>query len=490
MRLYSPLVRLCVAISSTMTSKNVEPGDAAAETFLDLDQLLTPQEVESYRQHMEIRDGDGRIVVTAAEMTKRMLHMLVTEHGHNNKTGGVHIGRKTMLPLLMEALVGSEPDVGAWSEAIAHGRFDVAAHIPVRKPGNKTGSAGTYLPRILTRYERTADKPGAVQARIARKQRTELGLLIAATLMRELRKAIGAKVALGSAWPLMRAVSQPKDAELRRYLADFGADKAFLGHLRASIIDATREWAEHAGGKKPRSTNAQVVSSLPTDADPAFFFAVIEDRDKRRETELVAFGKRMLASSVDGQDRHVLDRLTKEEPSYADWRAVTTRARLPSTVYLTSDPLPLSGDIAEAHSRRLPYLMPVAAEWGSDHQLIATALPAVPFDRDDLDLAATGIGLIDKQLLQLGRAVFRYARDIGPPPPTVPLDHLALFQASACYLSLAPDWTARDKWEAAGFKLRKADSGRFDLLHEMAAAILADPMPGLGSFDPLNHTLY
>ncbi len=479
-----------MAFSSAMTSRNVEPGDAAAETFLDLGQLLTPQEVESYRQHMEIRDGDGRIVVTAAEMTKRMLHMLVTEHGHNNKTGGVHIGRKTMLPLLMEALVGSEPDVGAWIEAIAQGKFDVAAHIPVRKPGNKTGSAGNYLPRILTRYERTANKRGSVHATIAQKQRTELGLLIAATLIRELRKAIGAKVALGSAWPLMRAVSQPKDAELRRYLADFGADKAFLGHLRASILNATREWAEHAGRKKPLSTNAQVASSFPAGAEPAVYFATVEDRDKRRENELVAFGKLMLGSSANAHDRHVLDRLANEEPAYADWRAVMTSAILPSAVYLTSDPLPLSSEIAEAHCRRLLYLMPVAAERGSDHQLIATALPAVPFDCDDLDLTATGIGLIDKQRHQLGRAVFRYARDIGPPPPTVPLDHLALFQASACYLSLAPDWTARDKWEAAKFKLRKADSGRFDLLHEMAAAILADPMPGLGSFDPLNHTLY
>ena len=479
-----------MAISSAMTSRDVEPGAAAAETFVDLDQFLTTQEVESYRQHMEIRDGDGRVVVTAAEMTKRMLHMLVTEHGHKNETGGVHIGRKTMLPLLMEALVGSEPDVGAWIEAIAHGRFDVAAHIPVRKPGNKIGSAGTYLPRILTRYERTADKPGPVQARIARKQRTELGLLIAATLMRELRKAIGAKVALGSAWPLMRAVSQPKDAELRRYLADFGADKAFLGHLRASITNATREWAEHAGRKQPRSTNADVASSLPAGAEPAVYFAAVEDRDRRRENELVAFGKRMLASSEYGQDRHVLDRLTKEEPAYADWRAVVTGARLPSTVYLTSDPLPLSSEIAEAHCRRLLYLMPVAAERGSDHQLIATALPAVPFACDDLTLAATGIGLVDGTLLKLGRAVFQYAQDVGPPPPTVPLDHLTLFQASACYLSIAPDWTARDKWEAAGFKLRKADSSRLALLREMAKELLADPKPGLGEFDPFNHIIY
>lgn len=479
-----------MAISCAMTRRNVEPGDAVAETVLDLNQLLTPQEVESYRQHMEIRDDDGRIVVTAAEMTKRMLHMLVTEHGHKNETGGVHIGRKTVLPLLMEALVGSEPDVGAWIEAITHGEFDVAAHIPVRKPGNETGSAGNYLPRILTRYERTANKRGSVHARIAQKQRTELGLLIAVTLIRELRKAIGAKVALGSAWPLMRAVSQPKDAELRRYLADFGADKAFLGHLRASILNATREWAEHAGRNKPRSTNAEVASSLPAGAEPAVYFAAVEDRDRRRENELVAFGKRMLASSEYGQDRHVLDRLTKEEPAYADWRAVVTGARLPSTMYLTSDPLPLSGEIAEAHRRRLLYMMPITAERGSYHHLIATALPAVPFVGDDLVLAATGFGLVDRTLLELGRAVFQYARDIGPPPPTVPLNHLTLFQASGCYLSLAPDWPARENWEAAGFKLHKANSGRFDLLREMAAALSSDPTVGLSTFDPLDHTIY
>ncbi len=63
-------------------------------------------------------------------------------------------------------------------------------------------------------------------------------------------------------------------------------------------------------------------------------------------------------------------------------------------------------------------------------------------------------------------------------------------EASACYLSIAPDWTARDKWEAAGFKLRKADSSRFALLREMAKELLADPKPGLGEFDPFNHIIY
>jgi len=471
-----------------MTSRDVEPGGVAVETVPDFDQLLTPQELESYRRHMEIRDGDGRIVVTAAEMTKRMLHMLVTERGHSNKTGGVHIGRETMLPLLIEALVGSEPDVGAWIEAIARGNLNVAAHIPVRKTGNEIGSAGTYLPRLLTRYERTSHKPGPGQAEIARKQRTALGLLIAATLVRELREAIGSRVALGSAWPLMEAVSQPKDAKLRRYLFDFGADKAFLSHIRGSIADATHEWAEQVGRKKSRSTNAQVASSLPDGVDPTAHFATVESRKIRRENELVAFGKLMLGSSVDGEDGHVLDRLAKEEPAYADWRAVLTHAPLPSAVYLTSDPVPLSSEIAEVHHRRLTYLMPVAAKQISHEQVMAAALPAVPYACEDLDLTTTGIGLVDETLRELGRAVFRYARDIGPPPPTVPLDHLTLFQASACYLSLAPDWTARGKWEAAHFELHESDSKRFKELLAMAAALPGNPAEGLSNFDPLDYT--
>jgi hypothetical protein len=457
------------------------------EPELDLNQLLTPNERELYRRHLEVRNSGGGLAASAGDMTKRMLHLLVTENGRGNHVGGLHLGRGTVLPLLVDVLVGPEPDVDAWIEAVAGESFDLSRYAGFGKPGANQGSPGTLLPRLLQRYERAAGRSGPVEAKKARDLRTALSMLIAATLVRELRKATTARAALGSAWPLMHAVSQRKDAELRRFLADFGGDRKFLSRLRSSIETAVDEWKLKSKREKPQSTNEETQAHLPAGVDVKAHFKKVTDVQERRAAALVKFGKLLLlteAAHADDIDRRALERLAVEVPAL-------TGCALPTTAsYLDDGPAPLEGDEADAHKRRLNYLMPIAAKSASKHQVIGRALSAVQLALDESDSAFTGLPLVDRVLLAVGRAVFRYARDVGPPPPAAPIEHLGWFEASACYLSLAPQWPAREAWRLSDFELRKADKFEFNLLNDMAASLPSGLDSSISGFDPFEYTFY
>lgn len=111
--------------------------------------------------------------------------------------------------------------------------------------------------------------------------------------------------------------------------------------------------------------------------------------------------------------------------------------------------------------------MPVLSEASNDEHVLSRAITVAHLADATTGNEMTGIELVDAKLDRIGRSVFRYARDVGSPPPTAPLAHLGLFEARACYHNLAHSWPARLIWQEAGFKVQASQPRMFGLLISM-----------------------
>lgn len=416
---------------------------------VDLNQLLSRDELDTYRRHMEAVAEDSDSTVSAEEMVRKMLHLLVTEKGAGNGTGGIHLGRKTVLPLLIEALVGPDPDPTAWMEAIAAGSFDLTGYKIYGTQGAKTGSPGNFLPRLLKRYEKAAGRPGQQSKSEAADLRTALCILIATTLLRELRNATNARAALGAAWPLIEAVSGRQHNELRKLIAHLGNEKSFLAHMAENIEKAVSTWCEENETGEILLRNGDVESHVRSPERVRTHLARQRSDAARREDALVEFGRLMLSGQA-GHDDEVVARALAElsgSPAYADWRMVTCDTLPPLAAYLEAQQ-PEAAD--EEHYRRLRHLMPVAAGPSTPEQIEACALGAAHLVLSEHPMRVLGVDSIDRVTARVARKIFQYAWEVGPPPPAVPLAHLHWFQCSACLHSLYSNWAAREAWQIAG----------------------------------------
>lgn len=444
---------------------------------MDLNKLLTNDELEAFSRHMELRNAEGQVVVTADDMVRRMLHILVTKTGSKNANDGVHVSRGTILPMLIAALVNEHPEPEAWIEAIAVGRFDVSVekrYAQPRSQGVELGSPGNYLPRLLQRYKAAAGGSDRLSKMAAARLGTALRLLIATALLRELKKATNSHAALGSAWPLIHAVSSRPQAKLRRLIAQHGDNTKFIAHLASAIEVAVAEWIGRLGTGDLTLTNPQVDSQVPSGVDTDAIFGRQMSADKRREQGLIEFGRLMLRGGDDSDEINCRALATlSEEPQFANWREMMTGGTPPGARYLKEGAVRLDPATAERHHRRLRFLMPVAAGPATLGQVQGRALGAAKLILSDFKIVVLGIKLADHVTDDVARGVFHYAREIGPPPPSVALEHLGWFEASACYHSLCSNWRARDAWRAAGLMPCEADSKASDRVNRWIADLMA-----------------
>ena len=434
---------------------------------IDLNKLFTSEELELFRRHMVDRVDEVDPTTSAEKKARQMLHLLVTAEGKRNTTGELHLSRSTVLPMLIEALVGDEPDADVWIEALARGSFNLSNFARFLDPDAKMGTPGMKLPRLLGRYERALGGRNPKEQGRASDLGTALRLLITDMLIKELRRAVSPSAAMGSAWPLMRAVRMRGDEEVRRLLTDFGGDNAFLNHIRQHIREATYGWADRKNVKRSRSTNEQVDTRPPPGVDVAGYFARGRDADSRREDALVEFGRLILGDVYDADDvsRRALERVAQDVPRYMEVQALIEPRTFAMLSYLDRMPEQLSEDAA--HHQHLQFLMPMLAEGVDGERVMAGAVAALHLADVDTPSDVTGLSLADAALGRVQQLIFRYARDTGPPPPDTPLSHIAAFQSSACYLSLAPVWPARKAWTRAGLVLKQPDPTLFGLLDSM-----------------------
>ena len=442
---------------------------------MNLDDLLTSEGAEAVHRHMIVRGAEGKLITAPAEVTRRMLALLANREGNGDRSeDGLHFGRATVLPLIIDALIGPDPDGEAWLAAIAEGSFDLSISKRYGKV-TEVGPPGTYLPRLVQRWdtERTKHNPSPNQLR---RYRTALGILIASVLLRELKNATNARAAIGAAWPVMRAISHRQYAELRRDLAQFGADEPFLVHLAKAVASAVQDW-KHNHMPQVILTNRAVDSSVPPGVNVAEHFARQALAELRREDAFVAFGPALFGTepAADDAAKRAIERLHQILP-LADVRRLTQQDVSAATAYLDKR---ASVDVdldMSVHHERLRFLMPICAGPATSEQVIGRALGAIRFTNFDFEpdaIMMTGTAIADTLVARTAASILIYAREVGPPPPGVPIDHLHWFEVSACYLAFKTDWLARDRWQAAGLmppSMNSASIARFHaLLFEWSA---------------------
>lgn len=418
---------------------------------MDLNALLTQAELEAYRRHMaggQYGDGSPEQEKAAAASITRMLELLVTKAGRN-AVGALGPGRGSILSELIAVLLGPAPDPQAWIEAIARGSFDLTGYkaygkrpktIDGKQPA--IGSPGNFLPRLLERYQKAAGRRPANAKEMA-DLRTALGILIATSLLKELHNVTNERAALGSAWPLVSAVSGRQHTELRRVIAGYGDDPSFRHQLAADIQRSVIDWAKrHPGRVLP--TNKQVDSQAQqTDIEQHFANEAISA--ERRKNALIAFGK-ILLSGDSGCDDPTIDAVLgtlRDEPAYAWLRD------MPRHPVAADYP----GGVSPMPTELLRQFMPVAAGPSTTEQVLGRAAMAPIAIMSPRPLRLTESKMINKRLDDLARSIHTHVETKGLPPMETPIEHLAMFEASVCYWSLNPDWEARQPWEDIGFNL-------------------------------------
>lgn len=437
---------------------------------MHLSDLLLDKGVTVFNEHMSVTGADGRLIAAPAEVTRRMLSLLARREGNDEQSGeGLHFGRATVLPLITNALVGPDPDGEAWLAAIAEGSFDLSISKRYGKV-SEAGPPGTYLPRLVQRWDAERTKHNTSPNQL-RRYRTGLSILIASVLLRELKNATNARAALGASWPVMRAISHRQYAELRRDLAQFGADGPFMSHLAEAVASAVQDW-KRVHAPQVRLTNKAVDRNVPPGVDVADHFARQASAYQRREDTLVAFGRAMLGSEPPADDaaRRAMVRLDAV-PAYADVQRLVRQDVSLVTGYL-DEPFPDRSSLAQ-HHKRLQQLMPICAGPSTVRQIIGRATLVVRFSNQTFDadtIEMTGSMIADTAAAETAKRIMIYAKTVGPPPPGVPLDHLAWFEVSACSLTFTNDWPARELWLEAGLMPAPASSTAatklFDALYE------------------------
>jgi hypothetical protein len=170
-------------------------------------------------------------------------------------------------------LVGEKPDLSAWLEAIAGGSFELR---PAQDYAHSTELKSRA--RLLSRQQNNLDKFEHLRrawAAEADASHDAVRLIAASALLRELRKNVAAKAALGPAWPLMVAVNDHLSADEKRLLHRFGKDPAMIRCLAKGVELALKRFLErHAPDESATSIPAgEWRRRVPPKVDVVDYFA-------------------------------------------------------------------------------------------------------------------------------------------------------------------------------------------------------------------------
>lgn len=226
---------------------------------LRLDELFTPELLKAFRERWGVSpDAADRVAL-------RIVKMFELQEPGTDKI--VSRRRKdAWLKLIINALIGPEPDFEAWIEALAKGNFEI-------RPNALYGRAekGKGQPAMVLQRQRQLIEGLTAKEKLSPAEREERHLvytdalrqILVSVLLRELKEACSVKAAVGPAWPMVKAVDHLTEQELSQ-LRYFGADPAFQRHLAKTFREALVAWIENChGGQAPTIPNVYFEKGLP-----------------------------------------------------------------------------------------------------------------------------------------------------------------------------------------------------------------------------------
>jgi hypothetical protein len=126
--------------------------------------------------------------------------------------------RERFVAKFVLALIGPEPDGLTWMEALAKGDFKLRDNVTYAI-GRGKESPSKFVRRQRDRISALLDHPAAKghEQEYRNAYNDALRLVVASTLLMEMRKGVAAKAAIGAGWPLMAGVKEHlTQGEIRR----------------------------------------------------------------------------------------------------------------------------------------------------------------------------------------------------------------------------------------------------------------------------------
>jgi hypothetical protein len=307
---------------------------------------------------------------------------------------------------------------------------------------SKTGSPGVFLQRMVANCRKLSNH-SSTPALLNQLHRTELGLLTACVLVRELHTAVVARSGLGPAWVVWKATDRLTQAEQSR-LDALSENHEFICELGAALSEVIRHYEEAPVQER---THKSVKISLPAGTDVTGFFAdraaakaemrgeILDEVLRQIELETVTGSNEILPDSEQHRIKNVL-----EQRAYESYAISAENA----TAYLKFDWAEMPEQERFEHLARLAFMMPSLAEGARAEDAFRGLVLGQPY----ANFVSTGDRASDFIFEDVLQRIMRYAREVGPPPPETPLLHYPFFEAAAwcCAQELDGPWEAKLAW--------------------------------------------
>lgn len=352
-----------------------------------------------------------------------------------------HIPEVRLLVLrLIRGLLSPEPEMGAWMQAVAVGSFQLRPEQKYAMPGVEDRPA-----RFINRGRSTLDEGvSPAQRKIGITDATArdgMNLVLFGSLAKEFRNLALARVAIGTAWPLVAGVDKYLTNDEHRLLYRFGDDDDLQVRMAAAARQAVSEYlSEKFGDEVPEGTRAASHErELPAGVDLRAHFTRAETAVLRYREELMAgLGVTLedrpasVGHDLAKSDAAILRSSMKEQPvtfSYMTYPDGSSREKL---------------NYDSASIAHLQSLMPILAKRNATDELTVLAARAA------LRHFASGTmkGVFD---WELSKEIREWVRRGWPPPPELRPEHAQLFEEETALLFVEGNGRLLESWRELGF---------------------------------------
>ncbi|WP_338501468.1 hypothetical protein V6R86_01640 [Sphingomonas kaistensis] len=348
-------------------------------------------------------------------------------------------------------LVGQGPDLASWLEAVAVGSFQLRPDMDYAYSGELKSRARhlarqrpMFIGDIEAHRRAWAVEVNQVQAG---------GLLIAASaLMKEMKKNVAAKAAIGPGWPLMVAVNDHFGANEMKALHQFGGEHRLHELLAFGARWALRRFITefHPHGAPKTSRAADWRRSLPPGVDVRAYFG--------RPRRTTAAPTDEAAASTDGSYASVQRRiLAGSWPSFLDFTALKTMLNTQEEARraFEDDPFGSSGVPVEPLVPPLAWLTLYNAP--SSEECFSRAMRAVARRRHREQLAAVGSPDVATEDYRMQVWLEHWIAEGGGIPKALPIRFFSYLEEEAClaFETKGEQWRGYPTWSGHGLLPRE-----------------------------------
>ncbi len=432
----------------------------------DLEEIATPELLESFRK-MWLLSGEE-----AADELREIVELIGKSDAPNEKAA--------VLGKVIAGLVGEEPDLKAWLEAIAAGSFKL-------RPDQEYAYSSLKSDARFLEQRRPLVAANVATSGFPALHKTQEGvrLIASSMLLKELRRILTPLRAVGPAWPVMLAIMQVRSPDnlFRRRLHHFGGDQRLIRLLRLGARWAMRRYMRERGAMKPPAGGPAAAwkDKLPPDAK---LDALRDALSQAAGSEPQPIADRFLeyqAALTASLAGHASPAIASEVVAAAhanselfqrDLRNILGKERVAAALhYLPKIERGTFAELAysDEQSAKLRRWMPTIAS-GDRAVLLAMAARFQHRSVDRRWEAEFGHPEAATSMRALAHGISYFARNHGPPPPEVPFGHIALWEEAAAEALMEPmaSFPALEKWQQLGFFVKEVEPCKPDEIYEFA----------------------